>query len=168
MFRKFIFVAVCLFVFCEVIVPAFAQDNTGNTAEKRRPQEVAKTKAPSNEMPGNPAAIPAAIVDVQYDNCPLSGEKVKPEISAIFEGKIYHFCSNDCLNSFQKDPKAVIAKIKDAKEIPLTITNLDGKCPATGEKASGEVFIVRGDKITFYCCPSCIGKDKLPEEKPGK
>lgn len=117
-------------------------------------------------------AIPATMIDVQYKACPIMGGETNPAIAAIFEGKVYHFCCEGCVAAFKKDPKSVIAKIVDATEAPLTVTNKDGKCPMTGEAANMDTFLVRGDKITFYCCASCVGKDKLEstevEETEGK
>lgn len=103
-------------------------------------------------------AVPA-LVDVRYADCPLMGGKALSEVATIHANKVYHFCCPSCIGEFQKDPAAAIAKIKDAKEVPLTVTNPEGTCPVCGKTSSPEFFLIRGDSITFYFCKDCIGKD---------
>lgn len=67
------------------------------------------TTAPTSQ----PAADGTA-VDLQNTVCPVSGEKVgDSKLTATYEGKIYHFCCEDCPKTFAKDPakyaKAVAA-----------------------------------------------------------
>ncbi len=74
-------------------------------------------------------ALPGKVIDVGTPTCPISGEKVAEGMVLLHEGKLYHFCCPGCIGTFQKDPAAALAKIKDAKETPLNLTNVDGKCP---------------------------------------
>jgi Cu+-exporting ATPase len=50
--------------------------------------------------------------------CPICGpeEKMmgKDDISYEYEGKTYHFCSQDCLKSFKDDPAKFVKKMDDA------------------------------------------------------
>ncbi|MBF0500709.1 MAG: hypothetical protein HQM09_11295 [Candidatus Riflebacteria bacterium] len=138
------------------------------SAEEKAPaQTAAKADVPAPAAKTDAAApaatLPEKLVDVQYKLCPIKGKEAKPEFALIYDGKVYHFCCKGCIPEFTKDPKAAIAKIKDAKEVPLTITNKDGKCPQTGEPAKADVFSINDNKITFYCCPACI----KPGAKPG-
>ncbi|MFZ2957270.1 MAG: hypothetical protein WA705_10305 [Candidatus Ozemobacteraceae bacterium] len=105
------------------------------------------------------SVLPEKPFDVQYKLCPIMGGEVKADVVLLHEGKIFHFCCPACIAAFKNDPAGSIAKIKDAKEVPLTVTNKDGKCPITGEPADSSVFSIKGDKITFYCCKECIAKD---------
>ncbi|NLI79716.1 MAG: hypothetical protein GX442_25140 [Candidatus Riflebacteria bacterium] len=107
-------------------------------------------------------ALPATVTDVGNAICPSSGEKVQEGVTLLHEGKLYHFCCPDCFGAFQKDPAAMIAKITDAKETPLTVTNVGGNCPVTGSPAKADFYLVRGDKITFYANAESKGKDTLP------
>ena len=104
------------------------------------------------------------IIDVRYPKCPVSGNPVQDDFSVVHEKKLYRFCSSVCIETFYEDSKAVIAKIKDSKKAPLSITNFEGelpiKCLITGEPAVKRVFQIRGDLITFFCCPNCREKEK--------
>ena len=163
MTRKCSFCFVLLLSIVMSCFPVLAQDHSGHMGHEK---EASKPVVSREAMTENPAKIPEKLVDVRYKVCPIMGDEAKPEFAAIFEGKVYHFCCSNCPETFKKDPKAVIPKIKDAKEVPLTITNKGGTCPVTGEAASGDLFLVRGDNITFYCCGACVGKDKLENDKP--
>ncbi len=107
-------------------------------------------------------ALPAAVTDVGNALCPITGGKVQEGVTLLHEGKLYHFCCPACFAAFQKDPAAMIARIKDARETPLTVTNVGGTCPVTGTPAKAEFHLVRGDKITFYANAESVGKDTLP------
>lgn len=162
MSQKISFCFVFLLGLLIVGFPVLAQDHSDHAGHEKEAPAVATQE----KMPANPTGLPEKLVDVQYKACPVMGGEPKSEISAIFDGKVYHFCCKDCPITFKKDPKAVIAKIKDPEEVPLIITNIDGQCPVTGEAASGDLFLVCGDKITFYCCDDCVGKDKLETDMP--
>jgi len=79
------------------------------------------------------ASAAPALLDVRYAECPIMGGKALTDVAIIHENKIYHFCCPSCIDTFKKDPAAAIAKIKDAKEVVLTVTNPDGKCPVCGK-----------------------------------
>ena len=111
------------------------------------------------------AATAPTLLDVRYAECPIMGGKALPDVAVIHENKVYHFCCPSCIDAFKKDPAATIAKIKDAKEVALTVTNPDGKCPVCGKASNTEFFLVRGDTITYYFCKDCIGKD-TPKAAP--
>ena len=163
MIRKASFGFVLLLGFVMIGFPVLAQDHSDHTGHTHAAPEPAVSQKMTMEKP---VAIPEKLVDVRYKVCPIMGDETKPEFAAIFEGKVYHFCCSNCSETFKKDPKAVIPKIMDAEEVPLTITNKDGKCPVTGETANGDLYLVRGNNITFYCCDACVGKDELESDEP--
>lgn len=109
--------------------------------------------------------IPKTIVDVRYANCPGMGGAPVEEVAAMHEGKVYHFCCAGCIPGFKKDPKGTIGKIKDAKEVPLKIVNAEGKCPSEGGVIKPDLFQVKGDTITFFCCPDCMKGEKKESAK---
>jgi YHS domain-containing protein len=52
-----------------------------------------------------PATQPAAI-DLNNTICPVSDEKVgDSKLTETYDGKIYHFCCDDCPKQFLKDPE---------------------------------------------------------------
>jgi|SRR5581483_1790838 len=64
-----------------------------------------------------PTSQPSAqsdVVDLGNTVCPVSGDKVgDSKLTAVYDGKLYHFCCEDCPKEFKKDPakyaKAVAA-----------------------------------------------------------
>lgn len=62
-------------------------------------------------------------VDVGNQICPVSGEKINPEMKAVYEheGKTYNFCCGMCIEEFKKDPAKYIAIVdKELKEADTT------------------------------------------------
>jgi YHS domain-containing protein len=58
----------------------------------------------SNPPTATPATQPAA-VDLGNTVCPVSGDQVgDSKLTQTYKGKIYHFCCDECLPAFQKDP----------------------------------------------------------------
>ena len=56
----------------------------------------------------------ASAVDLHNTVCPVSGDKVEDsKLTETYQGKIYHFCCDDCPKKFKEDPdkyaKAVAA-----------------------------------------------------------
>ncbi|MBF0499739.1 MAG: YHS domain-containing protein [Candidatus Riflebacteria bacterium] len=137
------------------VFPIFA---FGQLPQEKPPQ------APKIAEPSTPPEIPSTLIDVQYRKCPIKGYKASVKYSAIYEGKVYHFCCGHCVKKFNDNPQAIVSKLKDTKEVPLIVTNKDGKCPVSGKPASTKYFRIHGDKITFYCCPDCPGKEQKTKE----
>lgn len=121
------------------------------------------SQASAVENATNTTVPPVAFVDVRAEACPIMGGPPQEKVATIHQGKVYHFCCGGCIADFQRDPQAAIQKLSAVKEVPLTVTNPNGLCPISGRPASESVFLVRGEFITFYCCPDCIGKDPLPK-----
>ena len=63
------------------------------------------------------AAAPAVtnIVDAGNTICPVSGDKVNPKVTYVFEGKRYAFCCPMCVKKFKKDPKKYLAQMAQGK-----------------------------------------------------
>ena len=66
----------------------------------------------ADDMPGMTAATPPATqpaaVDLCNTVCPVSGDKVgDSKLTETYDGKIYHFCCDDCPKAFKKDPEKV-------------------------------------------------------------
>jgi YHS domain-containing protein len=76
-------------------------------------QEMPGMDMPAKAPTSQPAAD-ASAVDLGNTVCPVSGDKVgDSKLTATYEGKLYHFCCDDCPKKFAKDPatyaKAVAA-----------------------------------------------------------
>jgi YHS domain-containing protein len=111
--------------------------------------------------PASSAVHLPELTDVRYEKCPITGRAVRDEFAAVHEGKVFHFCSAGCVETFKKNPASIIAKIDGARSFKLNLINRNGTCPVTGKPAKPELFLVRGSTVTFYCCPECVGKDDL-------
>lgn len=153
--RIVIGIAVGLVVTMFGINPVFPDQGS----DRARTVTPAQGDIPEVAVPANPIGIPPTLDDVRYRRCPIDGKRVKTDQVAIYEGKVYHFCREECVGTFWENAPAVILKMKESKEVPLVITNRDGACPSTGKPASREFFRLHGDTVTFYCCSRCRNKD---------
>lgn len=82
------------FIF-SLAIPLFAQEANQPGVE----EEVAVKKA----------------VDVGNKICPVSQEKIDQKMKATYEyqGKIYNFCCQACIDEFKKDPEKYIKKVEE-------------------------------------------------------
>ncbi len=62
-----------------------------------------------------PPAVASEIIDAGNTVCPVSGDKVNPKVTYVFEGKRYAFCCPMCVKKFKKDPKKYLAKMAAGK-----------------------------------------------------
>ena len=65
---------------------------------------------------GPTAAYAGEVIDVGNTSCPVSGDKVSPKVSYVYQGKKYHFCCTGCIKKFQKNPEKYIAKLAAAEK----------------------------------------------------
>ena len=94
---------------------------------------------------------------------PVCGMKVKKsEAKATYEynGKTYHFCMEECMEKFKKDPE----KYANTAEEMVT-------CPVSGEtikkSEASEKYEYKG-KMYYFCCPNCQEKFVKDPEKYAK
>ena len=46
------------------------------------------------------------VVDLGNTVCPVSGDKVgDSKLTEVYQGKVYHFCCDDCPKDFKKNPE---------------------------------------------------------------
>jgi YHS domain-containing protein len=58
------------------------------------------------EAPASQPATQPGVVDLHNTVCPVSGDKVgDSKLTEVYNGKIYHFCCDDCPPAFKKDPE---------------------------------------------------------------
>ncbi len=87
------------------------------------------------------------------DKCPIKGKAVDGSKVVSFS---VEFCCNNCKGKFDKNPKAYLGKVAQAK---------DGQCPMSGKKAAGKTSTIE----IAVCCNSCKGKvEKNPKSFIGK
>lgn len=56
------------------------------------------------------------IINVGNKICPVSGEKIDEAMGPVtyeYEGKIYNFCCEMCIDEFKKDPQKYIKKVEE-------------------------------------------------------
>lgn len=58
-----------------------------------------------------PVAGSEAVVDVGNTICPISGDKVNAKATAVYQGKRYAFCCENCVAKFKKNPEKYLAKM---------------------------------------------------------
>ncbi|HOT74634.1 MAG TPA: hypothetical protein PK467_02505 [Candidatus Wallbacteria bacterium] len=110
----------------------------------------------------NPANVSEKhlLIDVNNSKCPVMGGDAQKGIYCINEGKIYHFCCPACVPEFEKNPARYIAKIKPSAEKDQVKIEIAGNklCPVTGEAADKKITAIKGGKLYYLCCESCIPK----------
>jgi len=157
--RNFIGIIVGIVAVIIGVYPVFSQQGTGNARtvspaqQDSTPQIEERVKSTAN------IGIPPTLSAVHYRRCPIDGQRLKQGKLAVFEGKLYRFCRNNCVEKFWENPPSVVLKMKNNREAPLTITNNNGKCLCCEEAASREFCRLHRDTISFFCSSACRDKD---------
>lgn len=101
------------------------------------------------------AAMPAG--KIVNSECPLSGEAIDAEQTAVFHGAKVGLCCKKCLAKFEKDPATVAAKV--VYDVPA-----NEKCPVSDKGVDAEQVATFTANVAF-CCGKCKGKfDKDPDK----
>lgn len=64
-------------------------------------------------LPLGAASFAAEAIAVGNTVCPISGEKIEKPYDVEHNGKSVSLCCKMCLNDFNKDPEAAIAKVSE-------------------------------------------------------
>jgi YHS domain-containing protein/mono/diheme cytochrome c family protein len=110
-----------------------------------------------------PPAKKKALVAINK-KCPLRPKKgVAPGKISVFEGQVIGFCCAKCKAKFDKNPAAVIGKVKKFKVAKGPVAN--AKCPVTNKAIdAGQTSNFRG-RVIGFCCAKCKAKfDKSPDK----
>lgn len=101
-------------------------------------------------------AYPAdKVVDLANELCPVSGDKVKADVSVAFQGHKVHFCCQKCAAKWQEGGQKNLALALDPK---LVAAN-NAKCPVMpDDECDGTEFFVYKDTLIDVCCGDCIEK----------
>ncbi|MFZ2957587.1 MAG: hypothetical protein WA705_11910 [Candidatus Ozemobacteraceae bacterium] len=157
--RNFIGIFVGIVAIIIGVHPVFAQQETGKERTVSPPQKDSTPQIEVKVKPTVQIGIPPTLTAVHYRRCPIDGQRLKEGKSAVFEGKAYRFCCNNCLEKFWENPQLVVLNVKNNREAPLTITNKDGKCVCCEKPASREFCRLYRDTITFFCSSACREKE---------
>lgn len=157
--RNFIGILVGIAATIIGVCPVFAQQETGKERTVSPVQHDSTSQIEAYVKPTAPVGIPPTLVAVQYRRCPIDGQRLKQGKSVVFEGKAYRFCCPSCVEKFWENPQPVVLKLKGNKEVPLTITNNEGKCVCCEKPASREFCRLYRNSITFFCSSACLEKE---------
>jgi YHS domain-containing protein len=112
---------------------------------------------------GNYAAAPVAqATDIINENCPVSGQPVKADFTAVYQSQTIGFCCGDCQKKFAGKPAEFIKKVPEfkaeASEEPVAAKPINTKCPFNGKDINPEAVTTYQDKVIAFCCNNCKGK----------
>lgn len=141
------------------VYPASAQQETEKERTVSPAQHDSTSQVEECVKPAAPAGIPPTLTAVQYRRCPMDGQRLKRGKSAVFAGKAYRFCCPGCIEKFWENPEPVVLKLNGNQEVPLMITNIDGKCVCCDKPASREFSRLFRNSITFFCSSACRDKE---------
>ena len=122
-------------------------------------------KAPDKKEKEKPKPVNAT--------CPVSDEKVDPEVTANYKGKTVGFCCSDCVKDFNKDPAKYMKKVeaeeaknkkkddkKGAQPSADSTKPVNRFCAIEKENAvdpTVKTTTYKG-KVVGFCCEDCIKK----------
>lgn len=107
--KCFMFILISLFIF-SFAVSSFAQmkcmGHSGSSEHKHNPSGSMAQESQKRS------------VEVGNKICPVLNEKINERTKATYEyeGKIYNFCCEMCIDEFKKDPQKYIHKIEEELE----------------------------------------------------
>lgn len=105
-------------------------------------------------------ALPEKVLFLKYVTCMTCDDTEKAAKTALLEGKVYSFCDEKCLQTFEKEPSKIIEKMKAAQGVELTLANEKGQCFACAKPAVSPFFKTTESKIAFFCSAECREKTK--------
>jgi len=126
---------------------------------------------------GQVDAADKAVIAAQMPSYPLSGccisgkafSAESPAIDVVVDGQLFRVCCKKCVGKVEADPKASLAKIREAviaEQKPLWPLTT---CPVSGEAFGGEmgepIDIVIGTRYAKLCCKGCIRSAKKDPAK---
>lgn len=100
-----------------------------------------------------PASDNAPAKPVTNKMCPLMADEVNEKIRTEYEGQYVYFCCKGCVDMFNADPAAAVAKMSDEERAAIARNTT---CPVTGEAI--ERLDTRAEvdgKLVYFCCAGC-------------
>lgn len=112
--RRIIIIPFIAFLVVVLSVGSFGQDKK---MEMNKKVESSKTKVTETkqEVIKKVEKTEKKVVDSKPVNtvCPVSGEEIDSEITAVYNGKTYALCCKSCLKKFNKDPEKYVSKLSE-------------------------------------------------------
>ena len=104
--------------------------------------------------------------------CPVTGRKVKPNKTSVYQGQVIGLCCDKCKKRFDKNPAQFIGKVKEfkpagvkapikkapGKRAPPDKTIANTKCPVGDRELADGVFSAYQGRLIGFCCKKCKAK----------
>jgi YHS domain-containing protein len=115
------------------------------------------------------AVIAAQKAAYPLTTCVVTDAKLDDKaIDYVYASRLVRLANRDAVATFEKDPKAAMAKLDAAYIKALGATYALKKCPVSGEELGGmgsPVDKLYGTTLVRFCCNSCV---KTFEKEPEK
>ena len=90
--------------------------------------------------------------------CPVSGKPIDKSVYSDHDGKRVYFCCTDCQKQFEKNPEAMMMKMK-SDGVMLASTPMKHMtqtvCPISGKPIDNSVHSDYEGKRVYFCCTDC-------------
>ena len=89
--------------------------------------------------------------------CPVSGGPVVEKYRAEYKGQYVYVCCEGCVNEFNKNPEAFVAKMSKEERDLIAINET---CPISGEAIDKAKSVEFEGRKVYFCCDNCVTKYK--------
>ncbi|HXG91284.1 MAG TPA: hypothetical protein VNN73_02815 [Blastocatellia bacterium] len=94
---------------------------------------------------------------VTNKNCPVSGGPVVEKYRAEYKGQYVYLCCEGCVNEFNKNPEAFVAKMSKEDQEAIKANTV---CPVSGEPIDTKLWVEDEGRKVYFCCEHCVEKYK--------
>jgi YHS domain-containing protein len=89
--------------------------------------------------------------------CPVSGGPVSEKYRTEYKGQYVYVCCEGCLNEFNKNPEAFVAKMSKEERDAIAVNEV---CPVSGEPIDKTKSVEFEGRKVYFCCDHCVDKYK--------
>jgi len=90
-------------------------------------------------------------------SCPVSGGPVSEKFRTEYKGQFVYLCCEGCVNEFNKNPEAFVAKMSKEERDAIAINET---CPVSGEPIDKTKSVENEGRKVYFCCDHCVEKYK--------
>ena len=90
-------------------------------------------------------------------SCPVSGGPVSEKFRTEYKGQFVYLCCEGCVNEFNKNPDAFVAKMSKEERDAIAINET---CPVSGEPIDKTKSVENEGRKVYFCCDHCVEKYK--------